>query len=121
MIETTVPKTAARKLYNPNQILVISRQIIRDGNLRRLSGDATKVFLYISYRLFRNSGRALAISDKELSSVLDIDIIQIPALRNELYRTRLIETGLQGKYPQYALHPRALSCDPQTPTTTEKQ
>ena len=121
MIETIVPKTAARKLYAPNQILVISRQIVRDGNLRKISGDAVKVFTYVSYKLFRNSGRGLTISDKELASVLDIDIVQIPTLRHELYKASLIETGLQGKHPQYALHRRALSCDPQTPTPTEKQ
>ena len=68
----------------------VQRRVAKDSLLRTLSGDALRLYLYLSYKSFRSRKHTHLFMDAELIRDLGITKHLLPDVRDELQHADLI-------------------------------
>jgi hypothetical protein len=88
----------------------VPRRLGQSGRIASLSGDAIRLLLFISYKLYRRKTREVMFSAWELTRELGINKQSIKSLRNELQDAGLIrfEFDVRSNRAVYRLAPESL-------------
>jgi hypothetical protein len=100
--------------FHHNSNFWLPRRVVQDDNLRYLSGHALRLFLYLSYRFYKNRA-AVQYNDWEITNRISVPREVVSSVRDELHTAKLIGIRAVGKRWKYFPHEFATIVN----TTTE--
>ena len=78
----------------------LPRQVVKNDNLRFLSGDALRLFLHLSYRFYK-SRNPVEYNDWEITARIGVRKDVVPSVRDELRTAKLVGIRPVGKRWEY--------------------
>jgi hypothetical protein len=70
---------------------VIPRRIVIDDNLKRLSHDALRTYLFLAHKSYRQLDRDFVLSDSEINRSTGVPYENVESVKAELKAARLID------------------------------
>jgi hypothetical protein len=89
--QTADVETATQTFKKRFRSFVLPRRILIDDNLKRLSHDALRTYLFLGHKSYRQLDRDFLLGSWEISRATGVPHDALPAVKMELKRAKLID------------------------------